>query len=393
MTILFRTVTKTKEQSRRWSLLRLGRAATAASFARGLIGTCLILIGAIGAALGFPQTLPPLSPNATVFASGFNNPRGLKFGPDGILYVAEGGTGGTATSTGQCAQVVAPVGPYTGGATGRISRVGLAGAVSTVVDGLPSSQTSAGEGTLISGVADIAFVGSTMYALISGAGCSHGVPNTPNGVIQVNIAKGSWTPFADLSTFLASNPVAHPSPDDFEPDGTFWNLVALGDRLYTVEPNHGEIDEISPQGNVRRVVDISASHGHIVPTALAYHNGWYFGNLFQFPVHQGESNIYRLDGNKRIQVAVPQVTTVLGIAFDSQDRMYILEMSAAEGGPAPGVGKVVRYEYNGHLTDIATGLSFPTGMTFGSDGRLYVSNFGFGLPAGSGQIVVVKIPD
>ena len=87
------------------------------------------------------------------------------------------------------------------------------------------------------------------------------------------------------------------------------------------------------------------------------------------------------------------MTTVLGIAFDSQDRMYILEMSAAEGGPAPGVGKVVRYEYNGHLTDIATGLSFPTGMTFGSDGRLYVSNFGFGLPAGSGQIVVVKIPD
>ena len=29
--------------------------------------------------------------NVSVFAEGFNNPRGLKFGPDGNLYVAEGG--------------------------------------------------------------------------------------------------------------------------------------------------------------------------------------------------------------------------------------------------------------------------------------------------------------
>ena len=35
------------------------------------------------------------SANVTVFASGFNNPRGLKFGPDGYLYVAEGGAGGS----------------------------------------------------------------------------------------------------------------------------------------------------------------------------------------------------------------------------------------------------------------------------------------------------------
>jgi hypothetical protein len=355
-------------------------------------GACrLIAMAVLGSVLGFTQTAPTLSSNATVYVTGLNNPRGLKFGPDGTLYVAEGGTGGTNSTSGMCPQVVAPVGPYTGGNTARISKIGLLGARTTLVDNLPSSQTSTAEGSLVSGVADIAFVGSTMYALLAGAGCSHGVPNTNNGVIQVNTDKGTWTMFADLSTFVASNPVANPSPDDFEPDGTFWNLVALGDRLYTIEPNHGELDEIGPQGNIHRVLDISYSHGHIVPTALAYRNGWYFGNLYQFPIHQGESNVYRLEENKQIHVIVPGVTTVLGIAFDGQNRMYVLEMSASEGNPTPGTGKVVRYEYNGSLTDIVTGLSFPTGMTFGADGRLYISNFGFGFPAGAGQIVAAKI--
>jgi hypothetical protein len=70
------------------------------------------------------------SANATVFATGLNNPRGLKFGPDGYLYVAEGGAAGTMSTQGLCEQVPAPVGPYTGGFSSRISD-------------LPSSETSA----------------------------------------------------------------------------------------------------------------------------------------------------------------------------------------------------------------------------------------------------------
>lgn len=167
----------------------------------------------------------------------------------------------------------------------------------------------------------------------------------------------------------------------------------MGANLYTIEPNHGEIDEIDAAGRVRRVVDISESHGHLVPTALAYHDGWYFGNLFQFPIHQGESNIYKLGADRSIHVVVPMVTTVMAIAFDSRERMYVLEMSATEGNPVPGTGKIVRYEYNGQLTDIAVGLTFPTAMTFGADGLLYVSHIGFGLPAGSGQVITVKVAD
>jgi len=45
----------------------------------------------------------------SVFASGLNGPRGLKFGSDGDLYVAEAGLGGTTSTVGKCVQVVPPV--------------------------------------------------------------------------------------------------------------------------------------------------------------------------------------------------------------------------------------------------------------------------------------------
>jgi sugar lactone lactonase YvrE len=53
---------------------------------------------------------------------------------------------------------------------------------------------------------------------------------------------------------------------------------------------------------------------------------------------------------------------------------------------------VVRLNDQGQWETVATGLSFPTGMAFGPDGKLYVSNFGFGAPAGAGQIVRIDVP-
>ena len=79
----------------------------------------------------------------------------------------------------------------------------------------------------------------------------------------------SWSLIANLSAFQASHPVANPDEEDFEPDGTWYSMIAAGGALYPMDSNHGELDRVTPDGAISRVIDISASVGHVVPTALA----------------------------------------------------------------------------------------------------------------------------
>jgi hypothetical protein len=60
-----------------------------------------------------------LSSNVQVYLPDLTG-RGIKLGPDGLLYVAEAGTGGSTSAKGQCTQVIPPV-----TSTYRTSELGL----------------------------------------------------------------------------------------------------------------------------------------------------------------------------------------------------------------------------------------------------------------------------
>jgi glucose/arabinose dehydrogenase len=335
------------------------------------------------------QASETLSENVEVFATGLIYPRGLKFGADGNLYVAEAGSGGDTESMGTCEGITSMFAPYQIGMTARVSVIAPMGNRVTAADNLPSAQDHYGD---VLGVHDIAFIDDTLYALVSGGGCSRGLADFPASVIRVN-EDGTTDIVADLSTYFANNPTAAAAEEDYEPDGAAYAMVAHEGKLYVVNANHAAFEEISLDGSVRRVADLSASEGHVTPTAAIFHNGdFYIGTLGKFPIEQGASKVYRVGLDGSIEDYALGLTAVLGVAFDDQDRLYVLETSTVDGElPVAGSGRVVRYVGDDEPEVLVTGLTFPTGMTFASDGLLYVSHHGYGGDPAAGEILRINV--
>ena len=375
--------------------------------------------GAVQAA-GFPPA-PATAPDVSVevVATGLHDPRALGFGPGNELYISEAGTTVGAfvpppppapnePPTRTRCEVYWPVGPKSPGYTGRVSRIDKRGQAHVVAEGMPSSAANRLIGGDRMGASGVAFRGQRTFVMIAGGGCSQGHPSEPNGLYEV-FSDGSFVPRVDLGALLRStNDGKSPLDGDFEPDGTWFNLVRAFGAFYSTEPNHGLLVRIGDDGSASVVADLLSTvraqdgDGDYTYSALVRRGDhFYVGTLGRID-RDFEGSIYRVakDGSQVTRVAT-NLHGVLGVAFDSRGRMYALETTASGVAPPlsdPGAGRLVRVEPDGYLTPLVTGLAFPTALVAGRDGAFYISNCGYhcddqatGASLEAGQVLRVSI--
>lgn len=345
--------------------------------------------------LGACTAEPPLSPktapaesragvsvaSTSVVMSGLDSPRGLAWGPEGGLYVAEAGS---TVVTGPCAAVYRGVNCYSG--TGAITRL-WRGRQERVASGLPSLYNAA-VGDIV-GPDHISFVGRGNLELTIGWGgapagrATLGELGKLFGALYSVSPSGQWRVVADVSAFEGTNNPAG-GPLDSNPYGV---LAEPGTR-YVTDAGGNSLLQVAMNGDVSLVAIFPSTpvpagpfnppfaQSEAVPTSITRgpDGALYVSTLSGVPFLPGAARIYRVVPGQAPEVYAAGFTQVTDHDWGPDGSLYVLQYASAPF--FGGAGSVIRVAPSGARTTVATGLFHATSVLLGPDGAIYVSNNG-----------------
>lgn len=324
-----------------------------------------------------------------VVASGLDNPRGLAFGPEGALYVAEAGEGGD----GPC--VPGPFGEVCYGPSGAVTRI-LDSGQERIAEGLSSYASP--EGGQAFGPHDVSFHGR------GGAYVPVGVcfqPNDNCGQLVHVAASGQWRAFADITAWEIEN-----NPDGaHDGESNPYAVLAMSGERIVVDAAGNTLLRVDANGQISllalfppRLVEWPGPGSEIlmdsVPTSIAIgpDGAYYVSELTGFPFPVGGARIYRVEPGEMPQIYAEGFTNVIDIAFADDGSLLVLEIaknSLMSGDPA---GALIRLHPDGSReTLVDEGLITPTAVAIGDDGFVYISNHG--QEANVGEVIRFELDD
>jgi hypothetical protein len=267
---------------------------------------------------------------ARLLADGLQGAFGSTVGPDGDLFVAEAGAG-------------------------RIARIDpRRGAVTTFASGLPVNPGVGG------GVFDVAFIGSTAYALVSLVTPEVG-GSAVDGIYRV-VGPNSSTIVADIGAFNRANP---PETDFFIPTGVPFALQPYRGGFLVTDGHLNRVLYVTHDGDI----SVLKAFDNIVPTGL---------DVSGETVYMAEAGpVPHLPENGKVVVFGPKSTTATEIAsgarlavdveFGHGRTLFVLSQGFWDGVQAgqpalPNTGALMRVNGDGTVTTIIDRLNQPISL-------------------------------
>jgi hypothetical protein len=358
--------------------LSVRRARFIASMAAAVLAIGLVLPAGVAAA----------APTYHVVASGLHSPRGLSFGPGGILYAAQAGD---ATHLGSIVQI-----------RNSMSRHA---SVRTILGGLPNGGD---EGEFI-GISGISVIGRGTHQSIYGImGLSpQATGNASFGsLLKVN-RKGHATTVANVgsSDFVWTGD--HSSLWSEFPDANPYGVLAVPGHVYVADAGANTLDEVAPDGTVTVLAYFpNTTLRDAIPTCIAKgpDGALYIGTLAlaDSVVFGPSAKVYRVDP-KQANLADPTATPMTewatglmpinGCAFGKNGTFYASQLFTNPSKDEAQIfadpkGDVVAIPWSSpstHRSLTGGALSAAGGVAVGPNGVVYVANGTAFAP--EGQIV------